>query len=162
MNRKISEYERKIEHLSGEVRTESSKREIMTRENSTLSQRLVEIDRLSNELSAHQKNILRLTSENQAFNTDYLNTQESLRLSTSNMSKIAAELQMQKDKIAEYENRLKRADEEIDRHKRENYNHQQRFAEIEKQTRIMGELQKQVIALAKENERLTLENQRGQ
>jgi hypothetical protein len=67
-----------------------------------------------------------------------------------------------RNRVVDYEARLKRADEDLDRQKRENANHQLRFQEIEKQTRIMGELQKQVIALAKENEMLTQDNQRAQ
>lgn len=92
LGRKIAEYERRIDQLGGEIRNESSKREQMTRENSTLSQRLTEIDRLSKELQAVQNNILRLTKENEALNADYIASQESLRLSTSQMAKVAAEL----------------------------------------------------------------------
>jgi chromosome segregation ATPase len=128
----------------------------------TLSQRMLEIDRLGKDIGQLQQNILNLTKENQALNVEYLSTQENLRLSTSQTAKLAAELTELRNKVIDYEARLKRADEDLDRQKRENANHQLRFQEIEKQTRIMGDLQRQVIALAKENEMLTQDNQRAQ
>lgn len=60
-----------------------------------------------------QNNILRLTKENEALNADYIASQESLRLSTSQMSKLAAELKELRSKVVDYETRLKRADEDI-------------------------------------------------
>lgn len=82
-----------------------------SRENMTLSERMKEIERLGNNLNQLQSNILKLTKENQALNAEYLSTQENLRLSTSQMSKLAAELTELRSRVVEYEARIKKADE---------------------------------------------------
>ena len=153
---------REIRSLNDRLGETEGTKEQIKRENMTLSQRMIEIDRLGKDIGQLQQNIIKLTKENQALNTEYLSTQENLRVSTSQTAKLAAELTELRNRVAEYEVRIKRADDELLRYKQENSNHQQRFQEIEKQTRIMGDLQKQVIALAKENEMLTQDNARAQ
>jgi chromosome segregation ATPase len=117
---------------------------------------------LGKDIAQLQGNILKLTKENQSLNADYAAAQDNLRLSSSQMAKLAAELTELRNKVVDYEARLKKNDDDISKYKRESLNNQQRFQEIEKLTRLMGELQNQVIKLAKENELLTEEKEKAQ
>lgn len=74
--------------------------------------RLQEIDKLGKQLHELQNNILRLSQENQALNSDYLSAQEGLRVSQSQTAKFSNELNDVKTRLRDAEDRLKRKTEE--------------------------------------------------
>ena len=166
MQRRLAEYERTINELKNQVRNSTQKTQELDRDNSSLSTRLLEIDRLGKQLHELQTNILRLSQENQALNSDYLAAQEGLRVSQSQAAKFSNEVNDLKNRLKDVEERLRRKTEEcanmeskvnqsfndIERFKREGKDVQERFRAIEKQTIVLGELQNKVIQLAKENE----------
>ena len=172
LQRRLNEYERTIQELQVQIRSTTSKHVEVDRENTSLSKRLQEIDILGKQMHDLQSNIVRLSQENQALNSDYLSAQEGLRVSQSQTAKFSNELNEAKNKIRELEERLRRKTEEcvtfeskitqsyndIERFKKEGKNTAERFREIEKQAMVMGELQNKVIQLAKENEILINEN----